>query len=117
MKTYEQAGVKTGGWLAAAAAAAAFTALALADLPGLPYSGYFTGASGVVNTVQPDSPAEQAGLEVGDKVLLSGGIDGSGALALARRPRPAIGESRELASSPRPLPSSRRSARSSPRSA
>jgi hypothetical protein len=44
--------------------------------------------------VFPNSPAEQAGFLLGDRIISSGGIDMKDSKALARRPRANIGESR-----------------------
>jgi len=68
--------------------------LGLLDIKNVPYSGYFSGPNNDIVRVFPESPAEQAGLQVGDVVESIGGIAVTDTKALSRRPRAEIGESR-----------------------
>lgn len=74
--------------------------IALLEIPGAldirnkPYSGYWTDPNNTVIRVFPNSPAQQAGFLLGDRIISSGGIDMKDSKALARQPRAKIGESR-----------------------
>lgn len=68
----------------------------LVDVGNVPFGGYFTDGNNTVTRIFPDSPAERAGLMVGDYIRSIGGIPVEDSRALARRPRPAIGETRTL---------------------
>lgn len=76
------------------AVALIFGMLGFLDMPKAPYSGYFTGLNADVVRVFPGSPAGVAGLEVGDVIRSIGGISLEDTKAIARRPRPEIGETR-----------------------
>ena len=67
-------------------------ALGVIDQRKVPYSGYITDGNNTVTRVDPGSPADRAGLQVGDNIRSIAGIPVENARALAARPRPAIGE-------------------------
>ena len=73
-----------------------FGGIRLYDLRNLTYVGFSTDANRVVTEVRAGSPAEAAGLKTGDRLLKVGDIAVSDVKANARRPRPAVGESREF---------------------
>lgn len=77
-----------------AAVATVIGVLGLLDIGNVPYAGYFGGPNNDVIRVFPDSPAEQAGLQVGDELESIGGIAVTDTKAMARRSRVEIGESR-----------------------
>jgi hypothetical protein len=81
-------------FLGVAAVAAVVGFLGLLDIKNVPYSGYFSGPNNDIVRVFPESPAEQAGFQVGDVVESIGGIAVTDTKALSRRPRAEIGESR-----------------------
>ncbi len=60
------------------------------------YSGYLTGGDNAILEVDPESPAEEAGLRAGDIIVSTGGIYTTDTKALSARERPSIGESREF---------------------
>ena len=65
------------------------------NLPSTPYAGYLTDCNNtVVNRVFAESPAQRAGLRVGDYILRIGGISTKDSRALARQIRAKIGETR-----------------------
>jgi hypothetical protein len=66
--------------------------LGVIDQRNIPYSGYITDGNNTVTRIDPGSPAERAGLQVGDYIRSIGGIPVENARALAARPRPEIGE-------------------------
>lgn len=74
--------------------------IALLEIPGAldirnrTYSGYWTDPNNTIIRVFPNSPAEQAGFLLEDRIISSGGIDLKDSKALARRPRAEIGEVR-----------------------
>ncbi len=70
--------------------------LGLLDLRNVPYAGFQLGPDNSVTRVYPGSPAEQAGMMVGDAVQSTGGIAIEDSRALSRRPRAEIGESRTI---------------------
>jgi len=77
-----------------AVVSATFGIFGIRDLDNVPYSGFFTGPTNEITRVFPGSPAESAGLEVGDVLQSVDGISLSDTRALARRERPALGETR-----------------------
>lgn len=79
---------------AAAAVAVGMGVAGLADLRNAPFAGYAAAHQFNIVRVVPGSPAEAAGLRVGDKVEAVGGIQVSDTKALWRRPRAEIGETR-----------------------
>ena len=81
-------------FLAAAAVAVGVGAAGLLDLRNMPYAGYSAARQFDVVRVYPGSPAEAAGLQVGDRVKAVGGIRSTDTKALWRRPRAEIGETR-----------------------
>lgn len=81
--------------LAVAAVLIVFAILNFLDLGRQPYNGLST-SDNVVVRIDPGSPAEQAGFQTGDRIVTNGGIDVTDAKALARRPRPAPGDTREF---------------------
>jgi hypothetical protein len=66
------------------------------DQPNVPFSGYFTDGDNTITQVFEGSPAEAAGLQVGDYIRSVGGIAVEDSRAMAERPRPDIGETRTL---------------------
>ncbi len=91
----DRSGNKTN-YLIAAVLVAIWGVMGIMDQSNVPYSGYFTDGNNTVNQVLADSPAEAAGLEVGDYITSSGGISVEDTKALSERPRAAIGETRTL---------------------
>ena len=74
-----------------AAVIAVIGLLGLLDVKNLPYAGYFSGPGNDVVRIFPGSPAETAGLEVGDVVKSIGGIAVTDTRASSRRARAEIG--------------------------
>lgn len=70
--------------------------LGVMDFKNYTQSGYFTGDNWSVLDVEEGSPAETAGLQVGDLIKSTGGIEVTDTKALNARERPAIGETREI---------------------
>ncbi|PTM02451.1 MAG: hypothetical protein DA407_15190 [Bacteroidetes bacterium] len=70
--------------------------LGMMDAKNYTQSGYFTGDNWSVLDVEEGSPAEAAGLQVGDLIKSTGGIEVTDTKALNARERPAIGETREI---------------------
>lgn len=70
--------------------------LGMMDAKNYTQSGYFTGDNWSVLDVDEGSPAEAAGLQVGDLIKSTGGIEVTDTKALNARERPAIGETREI---------------------
>ena len=68
--------------------------LGIFDVGNLPFAGYQTDGNNTITRVIDESPAQQAGMQVGDYLRSIGGIAVEDAAALARRPRAAIGETR-----------------------
>lgn len=91
----DRSGNKTN-YLIAAALVALWGIMGVMDLSNVPYSGYFTDGNNTVTQVLSDSPAEAAGLEVGDYITSTGGISVEDTKALSERSRAAIGETRTL---------------------
>ncbi|KPK82540.1 MAG: hypothetical protein AMS25_02000 [Gemmatimonas sp. SM23_52] len=67
-----------------------------ADLPNIPYVGYLTDGNNTVVQVEPGSPAQLAGMQVGDYITSIAGIPVEDSRALARLPRPQVGDTRTL---------------------
>jgi hypothetical protein len=65
----------------------------LIQMPRWGQGGYYTDATNVVTGVQEGGPAEEAGLQVGDRVVSIAGILAEGLPMQSRRPRPEPGES------------------------
>jgi len=70
--------------------------LGVMDAKNYTYSGYSTGDDWSVLNVEEGSPAEAAGLEVGDIIKSTGGIAVTDSKALSARERAAIGETRAI---------------------
>ncbi|MEH6536625.1 MAG: PDZ domain-containing protein [Psychroserpens sp.] len=70
--------------------------LGMMDAKNYTQSGYFTGDDWSILNVEEGSPAEAAGLQVGDLIKSTGGIAVTDTKALNVRERPAIGETREI---------------------
>jgi PDZ domain len=68
----------------------------LIDLANVPYDGYSVRPDHVVAQVRAGSPAAEAGLKVGDRVVRVNGIPLDDARAIDRMPRAALGETRTL---------------------
>ncbi len=83
-------------YLTVAALVAIWGILGVMDQGNVPYSGFQTDGNNTVTRILPGSPAEAAGLQVGDYITSTGGIAVEDSRALARRPRPAIGETRTI---------------------
>ncbi|UCC73483.1 MAG: PDZ domain-containing protein [Gemmatimonadota bacterium] len=69
----------------------------LVDIGNVPYAGYNTDPNNTVIRVEQGSPAEAAGLRVGDRIASINGVSVEDTPALTRMPRPRIGETRTLA--------------------
>ncbi len=69
--------------------------LGLMDAKNYTSSGFQTDDNNVIVYLEPDSPAEKSGMQVGDNVLSSGGIDINDNKALSQRDRPKAGDTRE----------------------
>ena len=82
--------------LLAAVVVAIWGILGLRDQPNVPYAGYSTDGNNTVTKIYPSSPAERAGLQVGDYITSIGGISVEDAKAIALRPRAEIGEVRVI---------------------
>jgi hypothetical protein len=67
-----------------------------ADLPNIPYAGYLTDGNNTVVQVEPNSPAELAGMQVGDYITSIAGIPVEDTRALVRLQRAQVGETRTL---------------------
>ncbi len=66
------------------------------DIGNIPYSGYLVGPDNTVIEVDQGSPAEAAGLQVGNRVVSINGVSVEDTPALTRMPRAQIGETRTL---------------------
>jgi hypothetical protein len=73
--------------------------LGLMDYPNVPYSGY-TAQNNTVVRVYPGSPAQQAGLRVGDRIVSVDGIRADDVRAREERGRAAIGSTRTFVVAP-----------------
>lgn len=67
-----------------------------ADLPNIPYAGYRTDGNNTVIRVEPGSPAETAGMQVGDYITSIVGISVEDTRTLAQLERPAVGDTRTI---------------------
>ncbi len=68
----------------------------LFDMANVPYDGYLTDPTNTVIRVDAGSPADAAGLAVGDRIASINGVSVEDTPALTRMPRAAIGETRTL---------------------
>lgn len=93
MNTIRQAPDRTG-WLLASAVLLVSAGLGLIDLKNVSFSGFVTPSYSTVTQVISDSPAEEAGFRVGDRIVTWDGVAASDLNALWRQPRAAIGETR-----------------------
>jgi membrane-associated protease RseP (regulator of RpoE activity) len=93
MEDQKSAKYKTA-FIVAAALIALLGILGIFDLRHAPYEGFGADPNNTVTKVFPDSPAQQAGFQAGDRLISSGGIDMKDNLTLVRRPRAKIGETR-----------------------
>ena len=82
--------------LVAAGLFAVWGLLGIFDVGNLPFAGYQTDGNNTITQITGGGPAEQAGLQTGDYIRSIGGIAVEDAAAMARRPRPAIGETRTI---------------------
>ncbi|MGD2215329.1 MAG: PDZ domain-containing protein [Gemmatimonadales bacterium] len=91
---------KTGNYkipmLAGAALFVLWGVFGLLDAGNVAYSGYITDGNNTVTQVEEGSPAQAAGLEVGDYIRSIAGIPVEDTRALAQLGRPEIGETRRL---------------------
>lgn len=69
--------------------------LGIMDSKNYTYSGYSTDDNFTINRIEEGSPAENAGLQIGDVLKSTGGIAVSDSKALNKRQRAMIGETRE----------------------
>lgn len=79
-----------------AAVMTVFLILNALDLGNQTYAGFSSDRSNTVIQVRPDSPAEQAGFAVGDRIVMNGGLAVTDSKALSRRARAEVGESRDF---------------------
>ncbi len=70
--------------------------IGLFDMGNIPYSGYLTGPDNTVTRVEAGSPAETAGLAVGDRITHINDVSIEDTPALTRMPRAEVGETRML---------------------
>jgi len=68
----------------------------LADAPNAPYAGYLADPSNTVIRVDEGSPAEAAGLRIGERIVSINGVSIEDTPALTRMPRAQVGETRTL---------------------
>ncbi len=68
----------------------------LFDMGNIPYAGFLTDPNNTVVRVDEGSPADAAGLVVGDRITSYNAVSVEDTPALTRMPRPAIGETRTL---------------------
>ncbi len=68
----------------------------LFDMGNIPYAGYLTDPTNTVIRVDEGSPADAAGLAMGDRITSINGVSIEDTPALTRMPRAAIGETRTL---------------------
>lgn len=67
--------------------------LGILDAKNYTYSGFSTNNNEIIR-IDSGSPAEAAGMQVGDRIITNGGIDVNDSRALSERDRPSIGDSR-----------------------
>jgi membrane-associated protease RseP (regulator of RpoE activity) len=94
--TKQDAGGRRIAYLVLVAAALVWGILGVMDISSTPYTGYITTAQSVLNQVQAGSPAEAAGMQVGDRITSIGGIAIEDTRALNRAPRTLPGDAREI---------------------
>ncbi len=70
--------------------------LGLADRPNVPFSGLHFQDGNLISFISEDSPAEHAGILVGDRVLSVNGEPVFGRRDIDRMPRPRVGETQTL---------------------
>lgn len=74
----------------------AWGVLGLLDSKNYTYLGYSTDGNYTIINLEKNSPAALAGLQKGDEIVSTGGISVTDSKALSKRPRAAIGETREF---------------------
>jgi hypothetical protein len=94
--TKQDAGGKRIAYLVFVAAALVWGILGVMDISPATYTGYITTPQNVVNQVQTGSPAETAGMRVGDRIKSIDGIAIEDTRALNRTPRTLPGDTREI---------------------
>jgi S1-C subfamily serine protease len=94
--TNSDAGGRRIAYVVLVAAAVVWGILGVMDMSSTTYTGYVTTAQSVVNQVQAGSPAEAAGILVGDRITSIGGISIEDTRALNRAPRTLLGGTREI---------------------
>jgi hypothetical protein len=70
--------------------------IGIVDLPSTPYSGYKVSADYRVIRVAPNSPADKAGLQVGDSIIRIGGVPTENLHQVLRQPRTEIDVDQKL---------------------
>jgi PDZ domain len=70
--------------------------IGIVDLPSTPYSGYEVSADYKVVRVAPNSPADRAGLQVGDSIIGIGGVPTENLHQLSKQPRTEINVDQKL---------------------
>jgi PDZ domain-containing protein len=76
--------------------ALALSVIGLVDLPSTPYSGYEVSADYKVIRVAPNSPADRAGLQVGDSIIRIGGVPTENLHQVFKQPRTEIDVDQKL---------------------
>lgn len=94
--TNSDAGGRRIAYLVLVAAAIVWGILGVMDMSSTTYTGYITTSQNIVNQVQAGSPAEAAGIMVGDRITSIGGIPIEDTRALNRAPRVLPGDTREI---------------------
>ena len=70
--------------------------LGVMDFKNFTYSGFITDGDNTIIKVEDNSPASNAGFQVGDVIKKNGGISVTDSKALSSRERPKIGDEREF---------------------
>ena len=94
--TTQGAGKPGMAFWAIAAVVLVWAVLSVLELPNATYTGYITTPQNVVNDVEAGSPADVAGLQVGDRITSFDGIPVEDTKALNQAPRVVPGTQREI---------------------
>ncbi len=81
-------------FISLAVVVAAVEILSALDLRNRPYTGFAADDNSVITSVAPDSPAEKAGIQPGDRMTMNSGIEAKNFKELLRLPRANVGETR-----------------------